>query len=507
MWTAEQLRAAEAKIEQQKREFEANRLAALKKVEEDERRAKAEENDMLTYSREDAKNQVNSKKSTRTKPVSRRLLGIKRASNVSKRRPTLLEQALKKTQRVQRNNPRIVATANSPSKQRRLSPLPSSNDVRATRATRRMVVTAGARIRRTLSPRQSDEQRAKRPKTSARSESNGAVDADADAIDADDDRLRNNHADSKYGSESGYGARSDEFNDSEASLDVMIAESDGSARSMGTPTSASAAADSDAANDTEDENDDDDTTINNEDVKENLLSRSLNTVVGNHIDENSPRTRSHGRVKIDLWSLQESQVLPDCRGGRPRHSNTHSGTNVSKHDAEDAASNGAGDDDDNDGDDDDDNNSTTATHDANADLTSDNDEQNDDRLETKSKPCIDVENCDNRSVENSNKLKNAVRTVKQANNSVAAVAATKTKKSSKNVLKNISGKNQMTIDNYIQMSHKSPKIILNKDECNINSTAATRRPINDLKRNRATATAAGVTTANHSKNHSGHDVS
>ncbi|XP_067010530.2 helicase domino [Anabrus simplex] len=55
---AEQLAAAEAQIEQQKREWEQNRLQALR--DEEERRSKLEEDDeeLLTYSREDALNQV-----------------------------------------------------------------------------------------------------------------------------------------------------------------------------------------------------------------------------------------------------------------------------------------------------------------------------------------------------------------------------------------------------------------------------------------------------------------
>ncbi|XP_055687662.1 helicase domino [Lutzomyia longipalpis] len=56
-WTAEQLKAAEAEIEQQKREWEANRQAALLKEEEELKQAE-EEDIMLTYSSEDAKNQI-----------------------------------------------------------------------------------------------------------------------------------------------------------------------------------------------------------------------------------------------------------------------------------------------------------------------------------------------------------------------------------------------------------------------------------------------------------------
>ncbi|GLH07367.1 Uncharacterized protein GBIM_12836 [Gryllus bimaculatus] len=57
-WSAEQLAAAEAEIEQQKREWELGRLQALK--EEEERRSRLEDDDdqLLTFSREDSQNQV-----------------------------------------------------------------------------------------------------------------------------------------------------------------------------------------------------------------------------------------------------------------------------------------------------------------------------------------------------------------------------------------------------------------------------------------------------------------
>ncbi|KFB48687.1 AGAP006165-PB-like protein [Anopheles sinensis] len=61
-WTAVQLKAVEQEIEQQKRDWEANRLAEQRRNEEAARQREAEEHaDLLTFSREDAKNQVNNK--------------------------------------------------------------------------------------------------------------------------------------------------------------------------------------------------------------------------------------------------------------------------------------------------------------------------------------------------------------------------------------------------------------------------------------------------------------
>ncbi|KAG8223943.1 hypothetical protein J437_LFUL003751 [Ladona fulva] len=58
-WSAEQLAAAEAEIEQQKKEWELGRLRALQ--EEEERRACSTDDEIITFSREDAENQVNRK--------------------------------------------------------------------------------------------------------------------------------------------------------------------------------------------------------------------------------------------------------------------------------------------------------------------------------------------------------------------------------------------------------------------------------------------------------------
>lgn len=70
-WSAEQLAAAEREIENQKREWEVNRLTALRKEEERRKGSIDEEAEMLTFSREDSTNQVRSrklKKSRRGRP-------------------------------------------------------------------------------------------------------------------------------------------------------------------------------------------------------------------------------------------------------------------------------------------------------------------------------------------------------------------------------------------------------------------------------------------------------
>ncbi|CAH0554967.1 unnamed protein product [Brassicogethes aeneus] len=57
-WSAEQLAAAAREIEEQKREWELNRVAAMKEEEERRARELEEEADIITFSREDATNQI-----------------------------------------------------------------------------------------------------------------------------------------------------------------------------------------------------------------------------------------------------------------------------------------------------------------------------------------------------------------------------------------------------------------------------------------------------------------
>lgn len=78
-WSAEQLAAAEREIEEQKREWEENRLAAMREEEKRRAREMEEEADLLTYTREDATNQV----SKVTKKVTKKVL-VKKVKVVAK---------------------------------------------------------------------------------------------------------------------------------------------------------------------------------------------------------------------------------------------------------------------------------------------------------------------------------------------------------------------------------------------------------------------------------------
>lgn len=90
-WTAEQLRAAEEELEAQKREWEANRLAALQK-EEEMLKQEMIADEILTYSRKDANNQVNRKqeylnrnrkKFIKSRKLSKQKLNVKQRSKIT----------------------------------------------------------------------------------------------------------------------------------------------------------------------------------------------------------------------------------------------------------------------------------------------------------------------------------------------------------------------------------------------------------------------------------------
>lgn len=328
-WTAEQLRAAEAEIEQQKREWEANRLAAIKKEEEDEKRA-AEEDEMLTYSREDAQNQVNNNKFSKRNPVNRRLLKVKQ----SERRGIVKNKRVKGRIRTARQPIRGVAQNSlGPRRALRNNSTPISQLAQSNSPGKKAATNAAGSKR--LSSLRASTRLNKRPKK------------DEDVIVSSDDEplvepnknngVANNHSKllksdnetARIEQSEGSDARpSDDFDDSECSLDVMVDSTD--------PQES----DDDTASDNDDES-----TANHSDggdngsimsfdeseadaTKENSLMHSTlkNNLESNHqIDINSPRsTRSHGRIKINLWTLDESQNLPELCAKRSHHKATGS---------------------------------------------------------------------------------------------------------------------------------------------------------------------------------------
>lgn len=481
-WTAEQLRAAEAEIEQQKREWEANRLATLKKAEEDAKRAAEEENEMLTYSREDAQNQVNNR-SNKRKPVNRRLLGAAKKQenrkNISRNRiqakrgeptETILVQTVTRpslrsetegTRRVLRNNIRtssstsLVRRATENSSRKSSMSSEQSKSTRASPSKRSATLRSGRgpgrppkRTRQnemTVSSGDEDDQNG----SAAEENHENATESPANGNDNDGgDTIK-----SRPQSEISEGRpRSEELDDSECSLDVMIdSEEQEDSESQTRDTSDYEDEDSTVAHSDDAYSISSQEDINDEYSKENIsaLNSTAFDTIDNHIDTNTPRTtRSHGRLKINLFALDMSQILPELRAKRPSQMRRgRSATNASK--------NGNNESDE----------EPSALEDANGlDVSLDSGSESSTRRNSSATTHNnDLKKCDSTPRPPNRNLRRAIRSssVKQT----PLPPPTKNTKTTSTQSDGDKSNHNNTLDKWITKLHKTPKIILDKNEC------------------------------------------
>lgn len=214
-WSAEQLAAATRQIEEQKREWELNQMAAMREEEERRQRELEEENEMITYSREDATNQVSlkSRKHKFRKVITRTKTGVK----VLKRKATF-QSKVPKSKRLKRLIKSTLSSTNIESSSRPITP-----------------------------------------------EETEVLEVASNATGDD------------------------------SSLDSVQSESDMTLSELKKST------------------------LDNESTE--------NVLFTNHVDHNSPRTRSRGTVKINLWTLDVSPILP---GVKPVKNNKISGLSSDK---------------------------------------------------------------------------------------------------------------------------------------------------------------------------------
>lgn len=449
-WTAEQLRAAEAEIEQQKREWEANRLAAIKKEEEEEKRA-ADEDEMLTYSREDAQNQVNNNKFSKRNPVNRRLLKVKESdrhgivknnktakgklTNAKQPNQTVVAQKMlgRPPRRALRNNSKPtpapisrLAQSNSPKKNATSSSSPSSAPKRAPpmRLSARMSKKAKLEIVDDTNVISSDDEPLISP-----NKNNGIANNYGKTEKNDNDTMAEH-------SECSEQRHSEEFDDSECSLDVMVDSTD--------PQESD---EEDTAAD-DDDNDDDailvqsDGSIMSYDendgdaTKENSAILKNNADTNHQIDINSPRsTRSHGRIKIDLWTLDKSQNVPELCAKRI-HNKTGSSKSTSHTTGNDIFENGNG-------------SSTEDINDDDADGTGD----------TKTANTSDTKTIKTNQIDQTN------------DNVRSRKSLTKSTKSTANTTGAGSTAIGLNAKNHLFDLNRTPKVVLNKHECDAQQKA------------------------------------
>lgn len=276
LWT-EQLRFAEAEIEQQKREWEANRLAALRKEEEDAKRAEEEENQLLTYSGVDARNQVNN----RSKNTVNRSLSRNR--NLTRRRSEIV-----KANRRSRN-----LTPKSPQSKRRTiltTTSPKKRKVEENKPTKSRTISRNI------------------PKRSCRQTNNSRSEATDNDMDVSSDGCNASSTEQK--------GTSDSFIDSECSLDVMYdsideqqSESNSVQASSSTCVDNEKSESSDGATSENEENGSEEQN-GNETLAKPLSAEKRRVSLTNQLDINSPRTRSRGTVKLNLFALDDCPMLP-----------------------------------------------------------------------------------------------------------------------------------------------------------------------------------------------------
>lgn len=377
LWTAEQLRAAEAEIEQQKREWEANRLAALEKEREAERQ-RQEEDELLTYSRADAKNQVNTKSKFQKPPPTTNKSVIRAATVANRKRGALADhcdtitatptqpRALHKQGRTstthvvrvarRRATSRSTVSNHSGSERRRrknlavrspsvapaVPPPPvkrtkimTEDTSQVTHAKRTPHVERNSKARAALLTKNRREAAAKRRMllhkkavvTSATSRTKDEAQNDVTNGDNSSNELK----------------PSDEEDSSECSLDAMYDSIDDDGQSEETPSkqaSSSSSSSSDEDNDSEEEyrsprrpnrtakglrNGKSQSTKAAE-ASSSSESDASEPSDNNHLDINSPRsTRSRGTVKLNLWTLDVSPIMPvKTPKRRSKPNNNHS---------------------------------------------------------------------------------------------------------------------------------------------------------------------------------------
>lgn len=294
-WTAESLRLAEAEIEAQKKEWEANRLATIHKQEEELQKMEQLENEggdecesdddvLLTYSRDDAMNQVNNRSNKYLKSRTKRTIVNKRLARVK-------EQEVKKNVKVRQLPQSNRRKAISPPKRKtHKRPVNISSSMSKTANGRgqilkkRKIDTTDRRVTRSSPTKTSPNKSSEKREVSSSSNSDG----DDEHESGNEEHIIKNGEPERFSNQS-----DDETTMTECSLDVMLHD---------TTTNSTNYNKSDSENLSSKEN-----PYSDYDEKDGdpLLKNKINL-----LDVNSPRTRSRGSVKINLWTLDESPILP-----------------------------------------------------------------------------------------------------------------------------------------------------------------------------------------------------
>lgn len=255
-FSAAQLAAAERELEQQKKEWELDRLRALR--EEEERRLRLADDDEkpLTFGREDSQNQVNNSSNNKRVGVKKRpeanrgrIVENSRIAVNTKRRGSLRRCTEKRGNRLREQS--ITESEEED------DTTTDSEDTEESQDDDLVEDSPDEESSHTESQSQGDEEEAE--------EEEEAEDEDEDEVENDEKNQEDKEAD-----------EDEEFRDTRNTIDR------GGARGNG-----------------------------NHSKRRDRLNKSSER--NNRWDINSPRTRSRGDVKINLWTLDVSPILPGAK--------------------------------------------------------------------------------------------------------------------------------------------------------------------------------------------------
>lgn len=302
-WAAVQIRAVEMEIEQQKRDWEEKRQAQRQQEELEKQRADNEENEILTYSRDDALNKVN-------------ITPKKKFSMLGKRKSESAIGFTKSNAHGKKNNG-TETTQNGISKET------EKKDVKSSKTPLKVIDVPRRNTRNSLNRSVGDEKSFNKMKARRSTISQRATSRKSDrstSIQSRKSHTRRSTSESTSRSAADSSSRqtssnnaSPEDSDSECSLDVMIDsndvnDSDSNSNQNNVNEKVQSRLDSTSV-----ENDmllNDDSTMSDETAIEKASKNSTNSNNDSKV-ASSPRTRSRGTVNVNLWTLDESSpILP-----------------------------------------------------------------------------------------------------------------------------------------------------------------------------------------------------
>lgn len=362
-WSAEQLAAAERQIEDQKREWEENRLAALRQEEERRTKQQEEDNEMLTFSREDATNQVGNRRNKHgntflgkhnknkiSKNKSSRTVGMNRraGNSTASRRPNNRKRFNKRDSVRIDDKPRNVTqtvTANANRARRAIikpktieqcddvdndpkhsDHIPNDNkqhNETKTSASISAVTKAPSETKMDVDEDSaSDDAVVSEQKTPTRRKTLALKASDDDDDEDEEDEVtttklvnkKQKNSYNKFNSTPNTNTSKTENNDDSTSSDEELSK----VLSLKSNHLNNSSRDQDVTdNDTNTDDDDNESEADessecssDDDSDDSIDKKQL---IPNKLDHNSPRTRSRGTVKINLWTLDVSPILPGVK--------------------------------------------------------------------------------------------------------------------------------------------------------------------------------------------------